>query len=106
MQTLKMIRVDDIMAPVVVTGNCAAEWANGTLPRGVGWQCDVTGSSDFTLTNEEVNDDVGMVLFWLEPRAVEEGATARAEVAGVGVVREELSYSLHIIRDGRNGDGG
>jgi len=97
--------IADVVATVNVTATCGAEWANGTLPRGVGWECAVAANSSDLVTNEQVQDDLGMVAFWVEPRDGEDGG-ARAMVAGVEVVREELSYSLHISRDTREGGDG
>lgn len=104
MTTTHLMAITDMIVPVNVTAECGGEWANGTLPRDFGWTCALTFASDYEVSDEEVRNDVGMVGFWLEPHDVE-GEVARAEIAGVQAVREELSYTMYIVRDGRNSDG-
>lgn len=79
---------------VNVTAACSAQWPNGTLPRGVGWQC----LFQFEETDGVDKAELGQFYFWLEPR---EGANQMAALN-----REELWYSLWIMRNGTEAGSG
>lgn len=73
---------------VNVTARCTAQWPNGTLPRGAGWQCPY----DINEMYDRYEATMGQFYFWLEPR---EGGS-RIQTLN----REELWYALRIVRNG------
>jgi hypothetical protein len=90
---------DEYTRVVNVTAKCGGSWPNGTLPKGIGWECSLSDDAENKNLSEQVRTELGPVMFWLEAWDGKENDNDEQE--SIRETREELSYTLHILRDGR-----